>query len=147
VNPVENVEVPAGASSAHFFARTVDQGGALAASEPTPDVVVDFVMNAVATRVTAGRSILGTSLLAADADVPPGPAITVGTPGVLPFFVTLQRALAGLFSAELTIAYTEAELRRRASRPAREPRARSSSAPSTRVLVPWAERRVPRTAT
>src|SRR5947199_301668 len=109
-NPVQNVEVPAGASTAHFFARTVDQGGALAASEPTPDVVVDFAMNAVATRVTAGRSILGTSLLAADADVPPGPAITVGTPGVLPFFVTLQRALAGLFSAELTIAYTEAEL-------------------------------------
>ena len=109
-NPVQNVQVPAGASTAHFFARTVDQGGALAASEPTPDVVVDFAMNAVATRVTAGRSILGTSLLAADADVPPGPAITVGTPGVLPFFVTLQRALAGLFSAELTIAYTEAEL-------------------------------------
>src|SRR5438128_3020745 len=90
-NPVENVEVPAGASNAHFFARTVDQGGALAASEPTPDVVVDFVTNAVETRVTAGRSILGTSPLAGDADVPPGPAITVGTPGVLPFFVTLPR--------------------------------------------------------
>jgi len=109
-NPVQNIEVPAGASTAHFFARTVDQGGALAASEPTPDVVVDFVTNAVETRVTAGRSILGTSPLAGDADVPPGPAITVGTPGVLPFFVTLQRALAGLFSAELTIAYTAAEL-------------------------------------
>src|SRR5439155_1378820 len=76
-NPIQNVEVPTGASTAHFFARTVDLGGALAAPEPTPDVVVDFVTNAVASRVTAGRSILGTSPLASDADVPPGPAITV----------------------------------------------------------------------
>ena len=109
-NPIENLDVPAGASTATFFARTVDQGGALAGPEPTPDVVVDFVTNAVATRVTAGRSILGATPGAADADVPPGPAITVGTPGVLPFFVTLQRMLAGVFSADLTIAYTTSEL-------------------------------------
>jgi len=88
----------------------VDQGGALAGPEPTPDVVLDFVANAVATRVTAGRSILGATPAAADADVPPGPAITVGTPGVLPFFVTLQRALPGVFSADLTVAYTANEL-------------------------------------
>src|SRR5205823_12799880 len=89
-NPIQNVEVPTGASTAHFFARTVDLGGALAAPEPTPDVVVDFVTNAVASRVTAGRSILGTSPLASDADVPPGPGIPVGTPGVLPLYVPLQ---------------------------------------------------------
>ena len=108
-NPVENLEAPAGASTLRFFARTVDGGGALALSEPTPDVTLDFDTNLVASRVTAARTVLGSAANAADADVPPGPLSTVGTPGILPFFVTLQRAVPGTFSASLTIAYTEAE--------------------------------------
>jgi hypothetical protein len=64
----------------------------------------------VDTRLTAGRTTLGTTALANDRDVPPGPAITVGTPGVLPFFVTLERLLPGLFTASLTVGYTPAEL-------------------------------------
>src|SRR5206468_3885358 len=64
-----------------------------------------------ATRVSAGRSPMGaTSIFANDADAPPGPAFTLGTPGVLPFFVTLQRALPGTFSADVTVAYSLAEL-------------------------------------
>ena len=109
-NPIQNLDAPSGASTERFFARTVGAGGARAHSESTPDVVVAFSANTVASRVTAGRSILGTSSFAADEDVPPGPAITVGTPGVLPFFVTLQRQIPGVFGADLTIAYTTAEL-------------------------------------
>src|SRR5207247_361656 len=108
-NPVENLEAPAGASTLRFFARTVDAGGALALSEPTPDVTVDFETNLVASRVTAARTMLGSAPNVADVDVPPGPFSTVGTPGILPFFVTLQRAVPGTFSAGVTIAYTEAE--------------------------------------
>jgi len=109
-NSVQNHEVPAGASSQAFFARTVNDGGAAPYEEPTPDVVVDFTSNVVATRLTAGRTTLGTSPFATDRDVPPGPQIGVGTPGVLPFFVTLQRLLPGLFTATLTVEYTPAEL-------------------------------------
>jgi hypothetical protein len=111
-NPVENQDAPAGASTETFFARTVDAGGALAHAEPTPDLTVAFSSNTVGTRVTAGRSILGTTPFASDRDVPPGPFITVGTPGVLPFFVTLQRQLAGVFTADVTVAYSTAELAR-----------------------------------
>src|SRR5439155_1166173 len=60
-NPVENLEAPAGASTLRFFARTVDAGGALALSEPTPDVTVDFETNLVASRVTAARTMLGSA--------------------------------------------------------------------------------------
>src|SRR6185295_6190239 len=45
-----------------------------------------------------------------DDDVPPGPGITVGTAGVLPFLVTLQRNVAGLFTADVSVTYTAAEL-------------------------------------
>jgi hypothetical protein len=72
---------------------------------PTPS-------NTVATRLTAGRSILGTTSIAADRDVPPGSFITVGTPGVLPFFATLQRQVPGTFTADVSLSYTEAELLR-----------------------------------
>jgi hypothetical protein len=109
-NPVQNVEAPAGASVAGFFARTVDGGGALAGPEPTPDVVMFLTSNAVATRLTAARSILGSTPSAQDRDVPPGPSITVGTPGVLPFFVSLQRLVPGLSTFSLTLGYTTAEL-------------------------------------
>jgi len=111
-NPVQNIDVPAGASTQTFFARTVDAGGALSGSitETTPDVVVAFSSNLVDSRVTAGRSILGTSVLASDSDVPPGPSSSVGLPGFLPFFVTLQRHIPGTFSADVTIAYTTDEL-------------------------------------
>jgi hypothetical protein len=109
-NPVQNLDAPSGASTERFFARTVNAGGQTPLSEPTPDVSVDFATNAVASRITAGRSILGSTAEASDDDVPPGGASTVGTPGFLPFFVTLQRALPGTFSASVTIGYTEAEL-------------------------------------
>jgi hypothetical protein len=109
-NPVENADVPAGASAQTFFARTANAGGATPLSDPTPDVTVAFTSNVVSSRVTAGRSILGATVQAGDADVPPGPGSTVGTPGFLPFFVTVQRGIPGLFGADLTIAYTATEL-------------------------------------
>jgi hypothetical protein len=109
-NPVQNVEVPGGASTQTFFARTVSAGGAAPFSEPTPDVTVAYNTNVVPGRVTAGRSTLGSSSIPDDRDVPPGPSSTVGTLGFLPFFVTLQQELPGLFGATLTIAYTPAEL-------------------------------------
>ena len=109
-NPVQNADVPAGASAQTFFARTVSAGSAAPFSEPTPDVAVNFATNAVDTRVTAGRSILGSTAQATDDDVPPGPGNTVGTPGALPFFATLQRNVAGLFTADVTVSYTATEL-------------------------------------
>ncbi len=111
-NPIENLEAPAGASTVAFFTRSVDAGGGQPAAEQTADVTVAFSANAVATRVTAGRATLGATPLAVDGDVPPGPFSTVGAPGILPFFVTLQRQLPGMFSADLSIAYTPTELMR-----------------------------------
>lgn len=111
-NPIQNLDAPLGASVETFFARTVDAGGVMAASEPTPDVAVAFSTNNVESRVTAGRSILGTSASPGDRDVPPGSFSTVGTPGILPFFATLQRQLAGTFTADVTLSYTTAELLR-----------------------------------
>src|SRR5262249_1106926 len=98
-NPVQNANVPAGASTNAFFARTVSAGGSPPLPESTPDVMVTFTSNVVASRVTAGRSILGSTVQASDGDVPPGSFSTIGTLGFLPFFVTLQRALPGIFSA------------------------------------------------
>ena len=109
-NPIENIDVPAGGSTNTFFSRTVDAGGATPFTEPTPDVTVSFTSNVVSSRVTAGRSILGTTAVASDTDVPPGALSSVGTPGFLPFFVTLQRGVPGVFSADLTISYTPTEL-------------------------------------
>ena len=83
--------MPAGASTNVFFARTVNAGGAAPFADPTSDVTVSFTSNVVSSRVTAGRSILGVTTQAGDGDVPPGPGSTVGTPGFLPFFLTLQR--------------------------------------------------------
>ncbi|HYR97264.1 MAG TPA: hypothetical protein VEM57_11035, partial [Candidatus Binatus sp.] len=85
-NPVQNRDAPSGASTQRFFARTANAGGQSPLPEPTPDVVVDFAANTVASRVTAGRSILGSTTAATDDDVPPGESSTVGTPGFLPFF-------------------------------------------------------------
>ncbi len=109
-NPVENRTAPAGASTQTFFARTVSTGGAAPFSEPTPDVTVAFANNAVATRVTVGRAILGTSAFATEDDVAPGELATIGTLGILPFHVTLQRELAGVFSADLSLGYSVTEL-------------------------------------
>lgn len=116
-NPVENAEVPAGASTHTFFARTVSAGSPAAASEPTGNVTLDLVANGVESRVTAGRSILGTEQLAAAADLPPGEGtalVPLGPSlpalGFLPFFVSLQREIPAVFSANLTIAYSTAEL-------------------------------------
>ncbi len=111
-NPVENHDVPAGASTQTFFARTVSQGGSAPFSEPTPDVTVAFAANVVSTRLTVGRSILGASTaFAGDGDAPPGLGNGVNTLGVLPLFVSLQREIPGLFSADVTIAYTAGEVR------------------------------------
>jgi hypothetical protein len=109
-NPIQNAAVPAGPSTNAFFARTVNAGGATPYTEPTPDVTVSIVSNVVASRVTAGRSILGSTVRATDSDVPPGTISTVGTPGFLPFFVTVQRAIPAIFSANLTFAYAPIEL-------------------------------------
>ncbi len=109
-NPVQNVQVPTGGSTSVFFARTVSAGGAAPFTEQTPDLTVTFTANSAASRITAGRSILGSSAQASDSDVPPGGLSAVGTLGFLPFFITVQREIAGSFSADLTIAYSTAEL-------------------------------------
>jgi len=109
-NPDQNIDVPAGASVNTFLARTANAGGTMPFGEPTPDVTLAFSTNVVASRVTVGRSILGTTTLAGDADVPPGGISSVGTLGFLPFFVVAQRAIPSVFSADLTIAYTTTEL-------------------------------------
>jgi hypothetical protein len=109
-NPVQNLTAIPGSYHQTFFARTVNAGGAAPFSEPTPDVDVDFTTNVVETRVTAGRTTLGSTPLATDADMPPGPAIAIGTPGVLPFFVILQRNVPGLFTASVDVRYTPLEL-------------------------------------
>jgi hypothetical protein len=117
-NPAENADIPSGASTTAFFARTPNAGGTVSLADTTPDVTVSFTANVVPSRVTAGRSILGTDARVADADIPPGSASNVGTLGFLPFFVTLQRAVPGTFSADVTIAYTETELQVAGIRPA-----------------------------
>jgi hypothetical protein len=109
-NPVQNADVPVGASTNTFLARTVSAGGATPLGEPTPDVTVDVVSNDVESRVTVGRSILGSTPLANDNDVPPGGISSVGTLGILPFFVTVQRGLPGIFDLDLTLAYSATEL-------------------------------------
>lgn len=109
-NPVQNADVPVGASTNTYFARTVNAGGATPLGELTPDVTVSFVSNDVESRVTVGRSILGSTPIANDGDVPPGGQSSVGTPGILPFFVTVQRGLPGIFGYDLTLAYSTTEL-------------------------------------
>jgi hypothetical protein len=109
-NPVQNADVPVGASTNTFLARTVNAGGATPLGEPTPDVTVSVVSNDVESRLTVGRSILGSTPLANDNDVPPGGISSVGTLGILPFFVTVQRELPGIFGLDLTLAYSTTEL-------------------------------------
>jgi hypothetical protein len=109
-NPAQNATVPAGSSTTTFFARTVNAGGATPLPDTTSDVTVSFTSNIVSSRVTVGRSILGTTTQVTDADLPPGNISGLGTLGFLPFFVTVQRAIPGLFSADLTIAYTTTDL-------------------------------------
>jgi hypothetical protein len=110
-NPIENRDVPAGGSTQLFFQRTIDAGGAQTTLEGTPDLLVAFTANTAPTRFTAGRSILGTTSGATDRDVPPAPFITLGTPGVLPFFFTLQRGpVASTFAGNADVSYLTAEL-------------------------------------
>ena len=146
-NPIQNADVPAGASTNAFFARTVNAGGAAPFTEPTPDVTVSFVSNVVASRVTAGRSILGATAQATDSDVPPGTLSTVGTPGFLPFFVTLQRGDSRALQRRPDASPTRRPISRsRASRPARRRRRRSSSRTSTPARARSAAPSAPTTA-
>jgi hypothetical protein len=107
-NPIESTNVPSGVSSHTFFARTVNAGGAASYTEATSDVTVDFNSNSVASRVSADRSILGTTFLATSEDLPPG--ISALSTGVLPFFTTIQKNPAGTINADVTVAYTPADL-------------------------------------
>lgn len=111
-NPIESTNVASGVSSYTFFARTVNAGGAVSYSEPTSDMTVDFTANSVAARLSADRSVLGTTAFANGPDMPPG--ISVLSSGVLPFFTTVQKNPEGVFSADLTINYTAADLARAA---------------------------------
>ncbi len=107
-NPIQSVNVASGASTTTFFDRTINAGGAVPYQEPTSDVVVAFTANSVASRVSADRSVLGTTPDGNNDDLPPGIALL--STGVLPFFTVVQKAPAGAFTADLTIAYTTAEL-------------------------------------
>ena len=109
-NPIESISVPSGPSSHTFFDRTVNAGGAVSYQEPTSDVEVSFTANSVGGRVSADRSILGTTPLVNSADMPPG--ISMLSSDVLPFFTSLQKNPAGAFSADLTIDYTTTDLAR-----------------------------------
>src|SRR5262249_16577638 len=92
-NPIQNIDIAPGASTNTFFSRTVDAGGAAPFPEPTPDVTVAFTSNVVSSRVTAGRSILGSTALAGDADVPPRPPPPPAPPPFPPFLPTLPPRL------------------------------------------------------
>ncbi|MEO6027281.1 MAG: hypothetical protein ABIR79_10490, partial [Candidatus Binatia bacterium] len=107
-NPIQSTNVAAGASTTTFFDRTINAGGAVPYQEPTADVEVTFTSNSVASRVSADRSVLGTTPDANVDDMPPG--IATLSAGVLPFFTSVQKAPAGTFSADLSIEYTIAEL-------------------------------------
>ncbi len=109
-NPLESAQVASGASSHTFFDRTVNAGGAVSYQEPTSDVTVAFTSNSVASRVSADRSVLGTTDVASSNDMPPG--VSVLSTGILPFFTTVQKNPQGVFSADLTIDYTTADLAR-----------------------------------
>ncbi len=111
-NPIQSISVPTGASSNTFFARTVNSGGSFSYGEVTSDVSVDFTANSVAARVSANRSVLGTTELANAPDMPPG--ISTLSIGVLPFFTTVHKTPEGVFSADLTIAYSPDDLDRAA---------------------------------
>jgi len=111
-NPIDTTNVPTGASGNAFFARTVSGGSLAAFSEPTSDVIVDLTSNSVASRLSADRSILGTTDLANSDDMPPGIAMLAN--GALPFFTTVQKSPEGTFSANLTIVYTADDLARAA---------------------------------
>jgi hypothetical protein len=112
-NPIQNIDVPLGTSDQTFFERTVGGSGGITFPEPTPDVRLHLFFNNTATRFTAGRSILGTDPRGTDRDMPPAPFITVGTPGVLPFFVTLQRGpVLSPFNTDIFVTYTSTELTR-----------------------------------
>jgi len=109
-DPIESVSVPSGVASHTFFARTVNAGGAVSYLEPTSDVTVAFTANDTAGRVSADRSVLGTTAFGNSDDMPPG--IAVLSTGVLPFFTSVEKTPAGTFSADLTIAYTTPDLTR-----------------------------------
>jgi hypothetical protein len=111
-NPIESTQVPSGASSHTFFDRTVNAGGAVSYQEPTSDVPVAFTANSVAARLSADRSVLGTTTYANSNDMPPG--VGMLSNGVLPFFTTVQKNPEGTFSADLTIDYTATDLARAA---------------------------------
>lgn len=107
-NPIQSVSVGAGASSTTFFDRTISAGGAAPYLEPTSNVDVAFTSNSVASRVSANRSTLGSTPDATNDDMPPGVATLSG--GVLPFFTSVQKAPTGAFNADLSVAYTPADL-------------------------------------
>jgi pimeloyl-ACP methyl ester carboxylesterase len=107
-NPIQSVDVASGPSTTTFFDRTVNAGGAVSYQEPTSDVEVMFTSNSVAARVSANRSVLGTTADANNDDLPPGVAVL--SHGILPFFAVVQKAPAGTFAADLSIEYTPADL-------------------------------------
>ncbi len=104
-NPRENQQLAGGPETVVFFDRPVD---GVPAADATPNLTVSFASNSAPGRLTAARSILGTDPLVTAADLPPG--IQLLSSGVLPFFAVVQKAPAGTFSADLTIAYTADEL-------------------------------------
>lgn len=104
-NPRENQALAGGPETLTFMARDVD---GVAAAEPNPDVVVSFNSNSDPGRLTVARSILGTRPTAGSGDMPPD--VPLLSSGVLPFFVTLQKEPAGVFNADVTVAYTIDEL-------------------------------------
>ncbi len=107
-NPLESVQVAAGASSTTFFDRTIAAGGAAPYQEPTANVAVTFTSNDVTSRLSANRSVLGPTDDGNNDDMPPGVAMLSG--GALPFFTSIQKAPAGSFSADLAIEYTADDL-------------------------------------
>ena len=107
-DPIQSVNVPAGASSTTFFDRATSVGGAAPYQEATSDVDVTFTSNTAGGRLSADRATLGTTADASNDDMPPGVALL--STGVLPFFTSIQKQPVGTFSANLSIDYTPADL-------------------------------------
>ncbi|MFQ5478168.1 MAG: hypothetical protein ACE5E4_06085 [Candidatus Binatia bacterium] len=104
-NPRENAPLAGGAESVVFFDRPVN---GIPSSDATADVSVLMNSNDTAGRLTAARSILGTTSVGNNSDMPPGAVLL--SSGALPFFVSLVKKPQGNFNADLSVSYGAADL-------------------------------------
>ncbi len=108
-NSYENQIVGKSAATYEFFNRNVNAGGLVPYEDATPNGSIAIKANRTVGRLSMVRSTLGATPDGNNGDMPPN--IQLGTPGVLPFFLGIQRPAAPAYRGEgLSIDYTDAEL-------------------------------------